>query len=255
VSFVRSGIGSGYVGVMRAPARLFVTTSVLALLLAGCGSTLGEQQGVTKQSQGMFDLWHGSVIVALCVGALVVSLIIWCLLRYRRRGRDDIPNQRQYVIPLEIVYTAIPVVIVVVLFAISWSVQHDVDALSSHPATTIEVRGFQWQWRFHYPDGDVTVVGLPDHDPVMVLPIGETVRIVLTSGDVVHSFYVPQFLFKRDAIPGTTNRFDVNVDKPGTYRAYCAEFCGLNHARMTFTVRAVSPSEFRNWIKARQATS
>src|SRR5882757_415554 len=131
---------------MRARARLFLTTSLLALTLGACSSTLGEQRGVTKQSHGMFDLWHGSLILAMCIGALVLSLIIWCVLRYHHRGRDDIPSQRQYIIPLEIVYTVIPVLIVLVLFAISWSVQDDVDALSSNPAVTIQARGFQWQW-------------------------------------------------------------------------------------------------------------
>ncbi len=238
---------------MRAHARLLIAAIGVGGFTAGCASTLGEQHGITEQSQGMSDLWQGSVITALIIGALVTSLIIWCLLRYRRRGRDDLPNQRQYVIPLEIVYTAIPILIVLVLFAVSWSVQHNVDSLDPHPAVTIHVRGFQWQWEFSYPEEGVTVGGLPRHDPVMVMPVGETVRIVLTSADVIHSFYVPQFLYKRDAIPGYPNRFDVNVKHAGTYRAYCAEFCGLGHARMTFTVRAVSPSQYREWVSRHRA--
>jgi cytochrome c oxidase subunit 2 len=169
-------------------------------------------------------------------------------LRYRRRGRDDIPGQRQYHLGLEILYTAIPIVIVLVLFGFSYAVQDDVDALAAHPDVTVDVRGFQWQWQFHYRSEDVTVTGVPDQRPVLVLPVGETVRLVLTSRDVVHSFYVPGFLFKRDAIPGMTNRFDIEVQKEGVYRGYCAEFCGLDHARMTFEVRAVTKAEFDDWV-------
>ena len=127
----------------------------------------------------MSDLWRGGVMTALVVGAIVLSLIIFTVLRYRRRGRDDVPTQRQYIIPLEIVYTVIPIVIVLVLFGFSYAVQDDVDALSDNPDVTIDVQGFQWQWQFHYRAEDVTVTGVPDRRPVMVLPVNETVRLVL----------------------------------------------------------------------------
>jgi len=219
-----------------------------ALALAGCDSTFGQHSPATKQAGSMSDLWRGSVMAALFVGAIVLSLIIFTVLRYRRRGRDDVPSQRQYIVPLEIVYTVIPIVIVLVLFGFSWVVQDKVDALSDNPDVTIDVQGFQWQWQFHYRDEDVTVTGVPDRRPVMVLPVGETVRLVLTSRDVIHSFYVPSFLFKRDVIPTIKNQFDLYVEKAGTYRGYCAEFCGLSHARMTFTVRAVSKAEYADWV-------
>jgi cytochrome c oxidase subunit II len=240
---------------MRAPARRILVSALVMLALAGCDSTFGQKSGATKQSHGMQDLWRSGVIAALVIGAIVVSLIIWCVLRYRRRGRDDLPSQRQYNIPLEIVYTAIPIIIVLIFFGFSWAVQNDVDALKARPDVTVEVEGFQWQWRFHYQDSDVTVVGHPDRTPVMVLPVGQTVRLVLHSHDVIHSFYVPSFLFKRDVIPGLKNQFDINAEKIGTYRGYCAEFCGLDHARMTFTVRTVSPSDFRAWIAAHREAS
>ena len=81
---------------------------------------------------------------------------------------------------------------------------------------------------------------------MLILPVGETIRFVLTSRDVIHSFYVPDFLFKRDVIPGVRNRFDITIEEPGMYRGYCAEFCGLDHARMTFSVRALSPADYRD---------
>jgi cytochrome c oxidase subunit 2 len=92
------------------------------------------------------------------------------------------------------------------------------------------------------------VVGTPDDPPEAVLPTGGPVRVVLTSPDVIHSFYVPEFLFKRDAIPGRTTSFDLTIERPGIYRGRCAEFCGLDHWRMRFTIRAVSPTEFEAWL-------
>ncbi len=227
-----------------------VAGGVLATVLAGCGSGLGEKRGATSQGSDMGDLWRVSVMIALGVGALVVSLIVWCVLRYRRRGRDGIPSQRQYNVPLEITYTAVPIVIVLGLFVASWSVQNRVDALSSHPDVTIDVRGFQWQWQFGYHGEGITITGLPDRAPVMVVPVHRTIRFVLTSRDVIHSFYVPEFLFKRDVVPGLKNQFEITVDKVGLYKGYCAEFCGLDHSRMTFSVRAVSTSAYREWVSS-----
>ncbi len=129
------------------------------------------------------------------------GLIVFAVLRYRRRN-DDLPNQTQYFVKLEILYTVVPVIIVAVLFAFSYRTQNEVDALSSDPAVTIDVKGFQWQWQFHYRDDDVTVTGLPDKVPTMVLPVDRTVRLVLTSPDVIHSFYVPEVLVQARRDPG-----------------------------------------------------
>ena len=158
------------------------------LSLTACDTTFVQKSGATKQSHGMAALWRGGVIAAIIVGTLVVSLTLWCVLRYRRRGHDDLPSQRQYVVPLEIAYTAIPVLIVLVFFGFSWAVQDNVDALKARPDLTVDVQGFQWQWRFSYPEEHVTVVGVPDRTPVMVLPAGRTARLRLVSRDVIHSF-------------------------------------------------------------------
>lgn len=216
--------------------------------LAGCGLVdhAGER-GRSEQGRDIFDLWQGSVIAALVVGVLVWGLIAWAVIRYRRRS-DELPTQRQYIVPIEILYTAIPVVIVAVLFALSYRTQRDVDAVTSDPDLVIEVTGFQWQWQFHYVEEDITVTGLPGTPPVMVLPVDTTVRLVLTSPDVIHSFYVPDFLYKRDVIPGVENKVDVDVVDAGRYTGRCAEFCGLDHARMTFEVDAVTTGDFRDWV-------
>jgi cytochrome c oxidase subunit 2 len=229
-----------------------VALALAVVMLSGCSLEFGGGRGATRQGRDIFGLWQGSVIVAIFIGGLVWGLILFAILRYRRRN-DDLPTQTQYVVKLEILYTVVPVIIVAVLFAFSYRTQTDVDALTGDPAVTIDVRGFQWQWQFHYRDDDVTVTGVPGQEATMILPAARTTRLILRSADVIHSFYVPGFLFKRDVIPGVTNKVDVTPRDKGTYRGRCAEFCGLDHAKMTFTVKVVSMADYRAWITERQA--
>jgi cytochrome c oxidase subunit II len=229
-----------------------VPLALVAIVLSGCSLEFGGGRGATRQGRDIFGLWQGSVIVAIFVGGLVWGLILFAILRYRRRN-GDLPNQTQYFVKLEILYTVVPVVIVAVLFAFSYRTQNEVDALTRDPAVTIDVRGFQWQWQFHYRDDDVTVTGLPEREATMVLPEDRTTRLVLTSPDVIHSFYVPKFLFKRDVIPGVVNRVDVTPRDRGTFTGRCAEFCGLDHAKMTFEVKVVSFDDYRAWVSEQRA--
>jgi cytochrome c oxidase subunit 2 len=226
--------------------------TLAVVVLSGCSLEFGGGRGATRQGRDIFGLWQGSVIVAIFVGGLVWGLILFAILRYRRRN-DDLPTQTQYFVKLEILYTVIPVVIVAILFAFSYRTQNEVDALTDDPDVTIDVRGFQWQWQFHYRDDDITVTGLPGQEPTMVLPADRTTRLVLTSPDVIHSFFVPRFLFKRDVIPGVTNRVDLTPEDRGTFTGRCAEFCGLDHAKMTFTVRVVSMADYNAWVAEQQA--
>nr|MDQ3294894.1 cytochrome C oxidase subunit II [Actinomycetota bacterium] len=157
-------------------------------------------------------------------------------------------RQNPYNIPIEILYTVAPVVIVAALFGFSISTQDAATALSDDPDVVVDVVGFQWQWRFTYPDEGVSLVGTPESGPPeLVLPIGETVRFNLVADDVVHSFWVPNFLEKRDLIPGVDNALDITPNRLGTYPGRCAEFCGLDHWRMGFTVRVVEADEFAAW--------
>jgi cytochrome c oxidase subunit 2 len=140
------------------------------------------------------------------------------------------------------------VLIVASLFVVTYRAETTVEGLDPEPATTVSVEAFNWSWRFTYEGTPVSISGTPDNPPQAVLPVGETVRIRLTAADVIHSFYLPDFLFKRDAIPGRTTEFDLTLDEPGVYRGQCAEFCGLDHWRMRFTIRAVPRSEFDAWL-------
>lgn len=226
----------------------------LSTVLAGCADSLpdwGAREPATRQGDDILGLWKHTVLIALLVGALAWGLIVFAIIRYRRR-HDGIPTQRQNFGKLELFYTVTPIVLVSVLFAFSYRTERSVNDTVSDPAVVVDVTGFQWQWQFHYADEGVTITGLPDDPPVLVIPVGVTVRLVLESPDVIHSFYVPQFLEKRDVIPGVRNEIDIDVIDEGLYDGQCAEFCGLDHARMTFQVNAVSQDEFDDWLAEQQ---
>jgi len=212
-------------------------------------------RGSTEQGEDIFDLWQIFFWAGIGVAAIVYGLIGWSLLRYRRRRNEDetlLGRQFHANVPLEIIYTAIPLVIVIVLFVLSYRTERTASSLSASPDVTLRAEAFSWGWRFGFPDQGVEVVSQPSAEgvpgPEILLPLGETTRIELTSNDVIHAFWVPDFLYKRDALPGRINRFDVTPTDLGTFHGVCSEFCGLHHAYMTFTVRVVSPAAFDAWI-------
>ncbi|HEX7275822.1 MAG TPA: cytochrome c oxidase subunit II [Acidimicrobiales bacterium] len=200
----------------------------------------------------MLGLWRVLMFVGMGVGGVVVALLAVTVVRDRRRQRTDLPPQTRENIPLEIAYTAIPLVIVAVLFAVTLRVQRPVTRLSASPGLRVEVTAFQWGWRFAYPTQSVTVLGDSNAPPTLVLPLEVTTRLELASPDVIHSFYVPAFLDKRDVIPGTVEEIDVTPTRVGRFAGYCAEFCGLDHAHMTFDVEVVTEPEFERWLVEHQ---
>lgn len=230
-------------------------------LLAGCSSTLGAPKAVSEQGEEFITLWKGFLITAALVGLLVYGLIIYAALRFRRRKGDDpnhVPAQNQYQVPLEIVYTVAPLLIVAVLFGFTVVGENRVTRNDPDPDVTVEVIGFQWQWQFNYLDPDtgetlVSVSGSAETTPELVLPVGRNVRFDLVANDVNHSFWVPEFLEKRDLIPGVHNEIDVDITEPGEWVGRCAEFCGLDHWKMDFTTRAVPADEFDEWFADQQA--
>jgi cytochrome c oxidase subunit 2 len=219
----------------------------VAAAMGGCA--FGAPDPAAEQGEQVFDLWRGTVVAALVVGALVWALIIWALVRYRRRS-DTVPSQNPANIPIEVFYTVVPILIVAVLFVVTMRTERDVTRTTDRPDVVVEVVGFQWQWQFTYPDEDVVVTGTSTGEgPEMVLPVGQTIRLDLRSNDVNHSFWVPQFLSKRDLIPKVDNRIDLDVTEEGEFIGRCAEFCGLDHWRMNFSVRAVPVEEYEAWLE------
>lgn len=233
-----------------APRRAVTAAAGLALLaLGGCSTAdvpnqLSIPDPATEQGDRIFHLWQGSWIAAWIVGAITLALILWAALAYRKRS-DDLPPQTRYNIPIEILYTVVPFIIIGVLFFFTARDEAKLVALSDEPDHTISVVGFRWNWTFNYLDGDVYDVGAPTELPTLYLPRGETVQFELTSPDVIHSFWVPAFLFKMDVVPGRLNRFEITPTKEGTFAGKCAELCGVDHSRMLFEVKVVSPDEYQ----------
>jgi cytochrome c oxidase subunit 2 len=179
---------------------------------------------------------------------VVFGLTTWAIVRHRARGRTDLPAQTRGNVRLEVVWTAIPVVIVVGLFIATLGVLARLEPRATAPDTELRVEAFRWGWSFSYPAAGVTVTGIGADGPEAVVPVGRPIRVTLAAQDVIHSFYVPVFLFKRDAVPGRESIFEFTVEEPGTYRGQCAEFCGVFHSRMPFSIRAVAEAEFVAWL-------
>ncbi|QOC90989.1 aa3-type cytochrome oxidase subunit II [Micromonospora craniellae] len=240
--------------------------AALLVLLTGCdvGAAFGgfgwPQGGITPESRRMYDLWIASCIAALVVGVFVWGLIFWCVVRYRKRG-NELPVQTRYNLPMEFLYTIAPVLVVAVLFYYTAVVQTDVVKTTNNPDVTVEVVAFKWNWQFNYRDGQgvdanttASVLGTSEVIPILVLPSNRSIRFEETSKDVIHSFWVPEMLFKRDVMPGSIrNVFEVSsLESEGAYVGRCAELCGSYHAFMNFELRVVSPENFARFLAAKQ---
>jgi len=228
----------------RAPAARWFALAALVLVAAGCAP-----QSVTEEGQAVYGLYNLFLYIAAVVFVVVSGLVVWSVVRYRRRD-DQLPTQTHGNNRLELTWTLIPTVIVLALFVFTIQAQDKVLDRSAKPDVNVTVTGVQWSWRFTYEGTGAEVLGTPEHIPEMVLPVGQRVRVKLVSADVVHSFYVPQTLFKRQAIPGVTNEFDLTFEKTGLFHGQCTQFCGLQHTDMVFRVRVVSQNQYQSWLTA-----
>lgn len=203
----------------------------------------------------IISLWNNSWIAALAVGVLVWGLLLWCVVVYRRRKDDnELPVQLRYHVPLELMYTFVPIVMVGVLFAYTSRSMGEILDTSAEPDVTIEVVGKRWAWDFNYLDSEVHysgvqaqltgLEGVPETLPTLYLPQGQNVEIELRSRDVNHAFWIPGFLMKMDMITGRTNRFQLVPQELGVYEGKCAELCGEYHASMLFNVEVVTPEVY-----------
>ncbi len=239
--------GAATRGRRRRRLRVLLALPVAALVMSGCTvSSFGAYKGVTTQSRSTFHLWQGFTIGALIIGIFVLLLIVWAVLRYRRKG-DAVPKQTQYHIPLELTYTIVPILIVFALFAATVVVENEVTA---NPKTdvVVNVNAFQWGWKFQYPGTSALVTGQTTSEPMFEIPVNTNVHFNLTSTDVVHGFYIKQFNFSRYALPGVRNEFTFNAVQTGTFFGQCTQLCGLYHSLMWFRVKVVPMAQYQSWI-------
>jgi cytochrome c oxidase subunit 2 len=288
--------GVGGTPMSRRPVRRWLPRALAAgLVLAtatGCSykdyPRLGMPSPATEQAPRILALWQGSWAAALATGVLVWGLILWSVIFHRRsRTKVEVPPQTRYNMPIEALYTIVPIVVIAVLFYFTARDESKLLDTSKKPQHVVNVVGFQWSWGFNYlenVDGNPStplkvpsaLSGIPQNKldfhpgeegvydvgtaaskdpqtglpgPTLWLPKGESVRFVLTSRDVIHSFWIIPFLMKMDVIPGHTNIFQVTPSKIGDFRGKCAELCGVDHSRMLFNVRVVTPAQYQQHLK------
>jgi len=233
--------------------------AALAVVLAGCSSEdaprLGFPEPATEGGKVTLSLWQGSWLAAFIVGGVVWGLIAATVILHRHRDKDpELPIQTRYNLPVEILYTLTPLVIVVVLFYFTARDQTDLLKLDPDPDVKIQVVGQQWSWQFNYTDEDVYIPGTAAEPPTLVLPVDQTVEFALTTVDVVHDFWVPAFLLKMDLIPHDPNYLQMKPIKLGNFSGKCAELCGTYHSDMLFNVRVVTESEYQDFLSNLEAS-
>lgn len=241
-----------------------VTAGLALLALTGCSqetvaqwSRVGLPEAATDRAPFMGNLWNGAWIASMIIGVFVWGLMGWVVIKYRRKSDDEVPRQTRYNVPMEVLYTVVPFLIIGVLFVFTVQAQNSI--LAKEPTTpehNVKVIGQKWSWTFNYMEEKNTEVGTVVHEigtleriPDLYLPVNKPVRIQLDSADVIHSFWVPEFYFKLDVIPGRTNTFDVTPTKEGVFLGKCAELCGTYHAAMVFNVHVVSEAEYNQYLK------
>ncbi|MGG5751534.1 aa3-type cytochrome oxidase subunit II [Zafaria sp. Z1313] len=243
-------------------AKVLAIAGAGALLLTGCSEQVqrgwlpNAERDITNHTGSIQDLWVNSWIVVLLVGLLTWGLIIWCIVAYRRRKNDTgYPRQLSYNLPIEIFYTAVPLMLILTFFAFSDSTERAINT-PVDSELVVDVRAKQWAWDFNYSyQGQEKYFagtqahltgeeGVEETLPTLYLPVGKSVTFELNSRDVIHSFWVPAFLQKLDMIPGKTNHIYLTPQVEGTYQGKCAELCGEYHSEMLFNVEVVSEQEF-----------
>jgi cytochrome c oxidase subunit II len=302
-------------------AALALVLGATALLLSGCSWSealgLGWPNGITPEAHLNRELWVGSVIASLVVGVIVWGLIFWSSAFHRhKKGDTELPRQFGYNMPLELVLTVVPFLIISVLFYFTVVVQEKIMHTESNPEVVIDVTAFQWNWKFGYQkvafsdgtfnfdgaepartmsaagseglqgveggefgsSGEEHAIGAKERNnkeylhfdkvetlgtsreiPVLVVPSGKRIEFQIASADVVHGFWVPEFLFKRDVMPdpkanNSNNVFQVTeIMKTGAFVGRCTELCGTYHSMMNFELRVVEPNDFKAYLQQRIA--
>jgi len=260
---------TGNAAAPAAPAAASVPAPPRAAPVAGVGQPSPDRIGLQPQVSeiGEQAAWFHDIILMpliVAISLFVLALLLWVMFRYRR-GANPAPSRNTHNTTLEIVWTLVPVLILVAIAVPS--IRLLAHQYNPPPADlTVKVTGNQWYWSYEYPDMGVNFDAniMPDDQAVargeprqlaaderLVVPVGAVVKILTTSNDVIHSWGVPAFWVKMDAVPGRINETWFRADRTGVYYGVCYELCGARHGYMPIAVEVVEPAQFRQWIASR----
>lgn len=239
---------------------LLITLSAPAFAAEPKGWGLGFQPSASPLADRIHDFHNLLLWIIIAIALFVLALLIWVIVRYNKHANPT-PKQFSHNVLIEVLWTAVPILILIVIAIPSFQILYKNDR-TENPDMTLKIIGRQWYWDYEYPDhGDIAFSSYmiaeadiqPDQrrllstDTKVVLPVDTNIQLLVSAGDVLHSWTVPAFGVKMDAIPGRWNEAWVNISKPGTYFGQCSELCGKDHAYMPIEIKAVSKEEFKAW--------
>ena len=251
-------------------AAIIAATWLILVAPALTGNEINMTRGVTQQSADHLDL-HMIVLWVCVIIGIGVFTVMFTSIVLHRKSRDYEAAKFSHSTKAEIIWTIIPVLILVVMAVPATTALVRMED-SSGAEMTVKITGFQWRWKYEYLDQDISFISsldqtsnaarqlnsgvapqsvdnyLLDVDHPLVLPVGRKIKFLITADDVIHSWWVPALGWKRDAIPGFVNEAWTNIEKPGTYRGQCAELCGKDHGFMPIVVVALAEDEFESWV-------
>lgn len=257
----------------RLPAALTLLLAA-AIMLAGAEALanvpkpweMGMQPAANELKARIIDLHNLVLIIITLITIFVGALLVWVMVRYNAR-RNPVPSTTSHNTTIEVLWTVIPVLILVVIAIPSFRLVYYLDH-TPDPDMTIKVTAHQWYWEYGYPEaGDFAIesrmirdedlkpgqLRLLEVDNQLIVPVGKKIRILTNSVDVIHSFFIPSLGVQRYAIPGRTIETWMTVDKPGVYYGQCNQICGVDHSRMPIAVKAVTDDEYKAWIGQKKA--
>ena len=248
--------------VMSAILLAPVAMSTAALAQAPQNWSMGMGTAYSPVKESMISLHNLVMVIITVITVFVALLLVWVMVRFNEKANPN-PSQVAHHTGLEVAWTVIPVLILVVIAIPSFRLVYFADR-TPDPELTVKATGHQWYWEYTYPDkGDLnfTSYGLSDEevakqgklrmlavDNELVVPVGKNIRVLTNSGDVIHSWFIPSLGVQRYAIPGRTIETWFRADKAGTYYGECNQICGTNHSRMPIVVHAVPEQEFNAWL-------
>ena len=224
---------------------------------------LGLREAASPQMERIAEFHDLLMWIITAIVIFVTALLIWVVIRYNAKA-NPVPSKTTHNVALEILWTIVPVVILIVIAVPSFKMLYYLDRVEE-PELTLKVTGYQWYWGYEYQDHEgISFLSymIPEDeidsskgqkrllstDNPVVLPIDTNIQILITAADVIHAFAIPALGFKKDAVPGRLNETWVRIDKPGTYFGQCSEICGKDHSYMPIEIKAVTREEFQQWL-------